>query len=114
MDIAKTLKSLRVESGLTQTELASKLNVGQATIACYENGQREPHILNLLAYAEFFECTMDFLVGRTDDFGNPKTENQKEKTTLSKEELNLILKFRKLNKNDKLKLIGYIDCLITP
>lgn len=70
MSIGNILKSLRMERNLTQAQLANKLNIGQATIAGYENDTREPRLSCLIEYANFFECSIDFLVGREDDFGN--------------------------------------------
>lgn len=114
MNIAEILKSLRIEKGLTQNELAERLNIGQATIACYENGQREPHISNLIAYADYFECTLDYIVGRTDDFGNVIIGVEKTKNginSLTKEERCLLDRYHKLTGNDKMKIEGYIDSL---
>ena len=114
MDIGKNLKALRKESGLTQKELAERLKIGQATIACYENGQREPNITSLIAYADYFECALDFIVGRADDFGNVviKAENTKRGLgTLNNEEAAFIQKFRELNDDEKNKVNGYIDGL---
>lgn len=112
MSICNILKALRKERGLTQSELAEKLKIGQATIACYENGHREPTINNLIAYADFFECTLDFIVGRADDFGNvtvraSKTEHGVD--TLTVGEMNLLTKYRALKAGDKSKLEGYLD-----
>ena len=114
MEISKRLKNLRIENGLTQTELGERLNIGQATIACYENGQREPHISILIAYADFFECSIDYLTGRTDDFGNIVINfdnTKKGEFTLTSTERDLLTKFNKLNGNNKNKLIGYLDAL---
>lgn len=113
MKTGEILKSIRIENGLTQKELGERLKIGQATIACYENGQREPHICNLVAYADFFGCSVDFLIGRTDDFGNPvlkKPFGQKE--TLTEEELVLLKKYHGLSTREKTKLEGYIDGLL--
>lgn len=115
MKISEILKTLRIENGLTQKELSYRLKIGQATIACYENGQREPHIINLIAYADFFECSIDFLVGRTDDFGNVIVNEEKTKAgkaTLTKCELELLEKYRGLPRASKLKLSGFIDGLL--
>ena len=114
MDIAKNLKNLRTENGLTQKELGERLNIGQATIACYESGQREPHVVSLIAYADFFECSIDFLVGRSDDFGNVTVDingTKYGKNTLTEEERELLNKFKKLNASSKHKLIGYLDAI---
>lgn len=116
MKISEILKSIRIEHGLTQKELSERLKIGQATIACYENGQRDPHILNLVAYADFFECSIDFLVGRADDFGNVivDAENTKtSKTTLTKDEPELLEKYEELSPASKLKLSGFVDGLLS-
>lgn len=63
MNIATTLKDLRVEANLTQKELAQKLNIGQSTITQYERGDREPTIHNLSLYANFFGVSVDYLLG---------------------------------------------------
>lgn len=67
MTINERLKILRKESGLTQTELAKKLKIGQTTIAAYENGTHEPQIFSLIAYADFFGCSVDYILGRESD-----------------------------------------------
>ena len=113
MNIAETLKNLRLEHGLTQTELGKRIKIGQATIACYENGQREPHILSLMAYADYFECSIDYLLGRSDDFGNIKMfdDSQTNKVFLDDDEIILIRKYRRLDGKSKQKLHGYLDGL---
>ena len=62
MTINERLKMLRIESGLTQTQLAQALNIGQTTVAAYEK-EHAPNIYNLIAYAKFFQCSLDFLAG---------------------------------------------------
>ena len=76
-DIPNILKELRKSRNLTQFQLSQILKIGQATIAGYENGSREPHINSLIAYANFFECSVDYLLGREDDFGNVVVQTEK-------------------------------------
>ena len=114
MKISEILKNLRVENGLTQQELSNRLNIGQATIACYESGQREPHIFNLIAYADFFECSLDFIAGRTDDLGNIVVATERTKNgcaTLTSQERELLRKYAKMTNSAKIKLEGYLDGL---
>ncbi len=112
MELAETLKNLRIEKNLTQKQLGEILKIGQATVACYESGLREPHIVSLIAYADFFECSIDYLVGRSDDFGNVIVDKGKGSAHfLTAEEAELIKNFRNLSKNDKSRLAGYIDGL---
>lgn len=112
MDIANVLKALRIENGLTQQELSKRIDIAQATIACYENGQRVPHISALIAYADFFDCTVDYIVGRCDEFGN-KAQCGKNLSAdrLSDDEREFVHKYRKLSKEQKNILFGYIDGL---
>lgn len=109
MYISEILKSLRLESGLTQKQLGQRLGIGQATITCYENGTREPHIMSLIAYADLFDCSVDYLVGRSDDFGSPLGKNAA--PVLTQEELALVKQYRELDKASRRKLEGYLACL---
>lgn len=60
------LRSLRIESGMTQSQIAEMLSVSTVTIARYESGQREPSNRTLVMLADFFNVTTDYLLGRTD------------------------------------------------
>ncbi len=63
--VNERLKMLRTENGLTQTELAKALHIGQTTVAAYERSH-DPNLYSLIAYADYFECTLDYLAGRED------------------------------------------------
>lgn len=69
----KRLKELRGEKGLSQRELAKLLNISSSTIAMYETGQRDPDTETLQSISEFFGCSVDYLLGRT-DIRNPADE----------------------------------------
>lgn len=71
MEICEKLKALRRESGLTQAELAKRLKIGQTTVAAYENGAHDPNIYSLIAYADHFGCSVDYLVGREKNAAEP-------------------------------------------
>lgn len=61
------IKELRINSGLTQQELAKKLNCSQSTITMWENGKRQPDIETLEVIADLFNVDMNFLVGTSDN-----------------------------------------------
>lgn len=63
MTINERLKELRIENGLTQKQLADKLGLGQTTIATHEKSHM-PQLDSLIAYADYFGCTLDYLAGR--------------------------------------------------
>lgn len=66
------LKQLRKEKGISQLKLALDLNTNQNTISRYETGEREPSIKDLIRIADYFNISVDYLLGRTD---NPKLQN---------------------------------------
>ena len=105
MKASEIMKELRCEACLTQKELAEKLNLGQATIASYEKGTREPHILSLIAYADFFDCSIDYLVGR--EGNSVKKEKQSADNLISE----MVYKFSALDMPKKMRVLAYIDLL---
>ena len=58
------LKELRKEMALTQTELAKRIGATQRQISFWESGQIEPGIFWLIKLADFFDVSIDYLVGR--------------------------------------------------
>lgn len=61
------LKELRIEKGISQQKLADALSISQPSINKYENHNIEPEIALLIMIADFFDTTIDYLVGRTDN-----------------------------------------------
>lgn len=59
------LKALRLEAGLTQKEIAQKLNMTQPAYAQWENGKRKPSAKTLEKFASFFDVSTDYLLGKT-------------------------------------------------
>lgn len=62
----ENLKSARKKSGKTQKEVADLLGVGQSTYKNYECGLREPNGDTIVALANLFHVTADYLLGRPD------------------------------------------------
>lgn len=65
------LEMLRKENNLSQNELAKKINMTQQRISAYEKGKREPDIETLKQFADFFQCTIDYITGKS-DIRNPE------------------------------------------
>ena len=59
------LKDLREDSDLKQAQLAEFLHIKQNTYSQYENGQRQVPIDVLIALAEYYNTSIDYLVGIT-------------------------------------------------
>ena len=60
------LRTLRQEKKITQAELAKEMNVAKTTIAAYEQGKNEPNLSMLLKIADFFNVSVDYLLGNSD------------------------------------------------
>lgn len=61
---AENLKTLRIERGIGQVELAKSIRVSRGIISLWENGLREPGMYNLIALADYFGVSVDYLLGR--------------------------------------------------
>lgn len=86
--LGERLAALRKEKGLSQAELAKLLNMGQSTIAMYERNRRTPDPTTLKRLADFFNVSVDYLLGRTDRRERLKEESrqQGEQPVLVREE----------------------------
>lgn len=73
----KNLKALREGKGLSQLQLALKLGLNQNTVSRYENGQREADYQTLIMFADFFDVSIDYLIGRTDKQNNWTNKNSR-------------------------------------
>lgn len=59
---AELLKNIRIAAGMSQVELARKINCDQAVISRFEKGTREPSLEYLSKYADIFNLKIDYLV----------------------------------------------------
>lgn len=58
------LKKLVAETGVSQQKLADYLGVTLQSVNYYINGKREPNIATLIKLADYFDVSVDYLVGR--------------------------------------------------
>ena len=91
------IKELRLEKSFTQKELAKIIGTTQATISDWEIEKVEPSIYWLDKLATVFDVSVDFLIGREDDFGviQNKSENS---LNISKFEKEILLTVREYPK----------------
>ena len=89
------LKRLREAKHISQKQLADAVSVSQQSINKYENHSVEPDIATLVRLADYFDTSVDYLIGNTDiAYRLEKTEP----CDLNEEELCLVTGFRKLTK----------------
>ena len=78
------LKALRESIRLSQKDIAERIGISQSAVNRYENNQSEASYKTLLLYADYFDVSLDYIYGRTDqpqgklyDF-KPKFEEDKD------------------------------------
>lgn len=106
------LKELREARELNQSDIAKKLNISTAAYSYYENEKRDvpTNVLKLLS--DFFNCSIDYILGKT-DIRNPEIEIDKDKINIglstkdynppTKEQQEKIEEFAKFVLKDNLK-----------
>ncbi len=101
----ENLRKLREEFGLTQKELAEKMNVAKATIYFYEQNKVSPSTEMLIKLADYFNCSIDYLLGH-------QTKNLIYTETLTPIQQKLMELIKKLNDEQGLFLIGYLSDML--
>lgn len=98
------IKELRKENRKTQTEMAKYLNIAQNSYQRYEAGETEPNIGNLIKLADYYNVSIDYLVGRErhNDIGYLKPEIR-----------SLLELCLQLSEDNLTKTIGYVTALVS-
>ena len=65
MKFAECLQELREDRNISRKDLAAFLNISVSTLGMYEQRRREPNVDMLIKLADYFNVSLDFLVGRT-------------------------------------------------
>ena len=66
MTYGDRLKKLREKTGLSQKEMTSRLNINRSTYARYELSQTQPDYDTLKLLANYFDVTIDYIIGRSE------------------------------------------------
>ena len=93
----ENLKELRKTKQLYLKDVAKHFNVAISTYSQWENSVCEPDIDTMVKLADFFNCTVDYLVGRESEDGTVFILGNE----LSKDETQLIDMIRQLHNDDK-------------
>lgn len=65
MTFGTRLRYLRKEKDITQEELSKLVTVSRAAIGRYENDERTPDYATLKSFADYFDVSTDYLLGRS-------------------------------------------------
>ena len=103
------LKLLRRERGISQQKLADAIGMSQQSINQYENHDTEPDLMTLAKLADYFETSIDYIVGYTDvrDLSEPTSAYH-----LNADEGDVITKYRALTPKERACVAQVIDTLL--
>lgn len=82
------LQKLRLQFNMSQKEVAAIINTSPSIISNYESGERTPSVENLMALANLYHCSTDYLLG----FQTNENDNTLDVSMLSKEQKILLQK----------------------
>ncbi len=92
------LKKLRQEFGVSQQRLAEAISVSQQSVNQYENHSVEPDIAVLCRMADFFNTSVDYIVGHTDV---RRRIEHTEPCHLNQEEMEVLTQYRTLRSGER-------------
>jgi transcriptional regulator with XRE-family HTH domain len=92
------LRELREQSSILQKDLSAELKIGISTLSQYETNKREPDIQTILRIADYFNVSVDYLLGKTDE-PKPNIVKYDPELLFSDNEFNLVKNFRKADLN---------------
>ena len=104
------LKELRLENGLKRSELARRLDLPQSTIANYENEIRQAPYDILVLFADFFDVSIDYILGRTDEF-NRRNDLPLNDALISSSERELLSLYRATSSVGKSRINEYAQLI---
>ncbi len=105
IDFAERLKTIRKENGMTQMQVSEKSGLSQSNINTWERGRSLPLPDGLIALANCFNCSVDYLLGRD-------ARNEAIIINLTQEEESLLQYFRQINKETKQTIIKMLKGII--
>lgn len=104
------LRELRKNKNMTMKELGKKFSLAESTISGYEIGNRRPDIEMINAFADFFEVTTDYLLGRSEE--SVQTVNKilnKNKLNTHDDSYDSLAEINKLVKQYGIEQMGFFD-----
>lgn len=96
------IRQLREEKGISQRALAIAIKANPKTVNFWEHGTSEPTAGFIIALADYFECSADYVLGREDDMGNISVDSG-----LNADEQAFISLYRKLGKRQREEIADF-------
>lgn len=101
----ENLKKLRESKGLTQRDLANEMQIAKTTLCYYEQGKISPSVEMITKLADYFGCSVDYLLGH-------QSVNILQLDAFTEDQRELIRLIKILEPEQISKLIGYGNALL--
>ncbi len=98
------LKEIRTECGIKRSKMAADLKINAGTVANYENEIRQAPYEYLIKFADYFDVSIDYLLGRGEEEKPLRPES-----AMTGEEAKLLADFRLLDRLGKSRVCEYIE-----
>lgn len=108
---AETFREFMHDRNMSFNALSKSTGIPQSTISGWINRGNRPNLDDIIKIADFFGCTIDYLIGREKEDGMIIISNNSA-IEFSAEEINLMHSFRKLTTRRQYKLLGYLEGLL--
>lgn len=105
------IRKLRTSSHLTQQELGIILGVAKNTISQYETGRNAPNDDIKIAMANYFNVSMDYLMGKTDQPGFDSTTPTVMQTKLTDKTIETFHAYLDLSQENQKRVEDYVQIL---
>lgn len=108
MTIGERLRILRNEQGITQQQLADRAGISRSNINTWESGKSLPLPDGLIALADCFGCTVDYLLGRESEEGMIVLKTDQ----YSDDEQEFIKLYRQLSNRQKFAALNFVKGML--
>ena len=106
MKFSERLKAIRLERGMTQKDVYTKLRISPNGYASYEQGRTEPGIETIIQLCNIFEVSIDYLLGVETEYGTTEKINQSANPS---DEQTLLRAYRAMTPGKKRALFQMLD-----
>jgi transcriptional regulator with XRE-family HTH domain len=99
------IAALRIEKGLTQRQLATELNISSGALGMYETEKREPDIVTMQKFADYFNVDISYIItGKLSSDNDPLLERIRDLSQESREEIERITALLELKERHEANL----------
>lgn len=103
------IRELRRAKGITMKQLGIAVGLAESTISQYENGKRQPDNETLVKLSNFFGVTVGYVLGAEKSTPAETGKRAENDINLTKAELDMIMKFRRLDDRGRSAVLNALD-----